>query len=134
MISTSRKFAVIQRTLNLNRETTIRPMISTSDKVAESAGRRSSASQKKLSSAQARMKAAAATGSISLQTRIASATRWIAMIGARRAKPRSASVVDIGRRLANADRNGGIGAVRLKLLDQAGVDETPIETPRLGAP
>ena len=108
MISTSRKFAVIQSTLNLNREIAIRPTIVSSDNAAESAGRRSSASQKKLSSAQARTKAIAATGSISLQIRIASAARWIAAVGASRAQPDSASVAENGSRFASADRKGGM--------------------------
>jgi hypothetical protein len=72
---TSTKVAVIISTLCLNCDSTIRMAISKSESAADISGRRNSTSQKKLSTPQARMKAARAAGSASVQSNTAKAAR-----------------------------------------------------------
>ena len=72
---TSTKVAVIISTLCLNCDSTIRMAINVRESAAAVSGRRSSTSQKKLSTPQARMKAARAAGSSSNQSNRANAAR-----------------------------------------------------------
>jgi hypothetical protein len=76
MIQTSRKFAVIEMMSYLSRDSRIRTTIITSDSAADTAGRRSKVSQKKLSRPQNRRKTAFRTIEASLQAMSASAARW----------------------------------------------------------
>ena len=79
-IHRSRKFAVIQIMSYLSRESRIRATIIASDSAAETAGRRNSASQKKLSRPQVRRNTAFGTMPTSLQAISASAAACSAAI------------------------------------------------------
>ena len=107
MIITSMKLAVMNSTRNLNRETSIRVMTRTSETAAESTGRRNSASQKKLSRLQVRMKARRGTSSNSLTAITASAAKCRAARAAMSSRRRNAGAVRAG---AGAGEAGGLGS------------------------
>ncbi len=88
MIHTSRKVAVIQMISYLSRDSRIKATIVTSDSAAATAGRRSSASQKKLTSPQVSRKTQLAITPPSLHTMSASAHRCKAATGPIRARTR----------------------------------------------
>ena len=133
MIITSMKLAVMNSTRNLNRETSIRVMIRTSDKAAESTGRRNSASQKKLSRLQVRMKARRGTSSNSLTAITASAARCRAARPAMSSRRRNAGagLAGAGGAAGRGSQNRGENMTTLTRARQRSADRTHAGTMRL---
>src|SRR5262249_30789422 len=104
----SMKLSVIQSTSYLNRDTTISVTSSANDSAADSAGRRSSTSQKQLTSAQLSTNTLIATASISLQSMMASAATWNAAAGTIRPIRSCASASGSVSRLAIDVSRGGM--------------------------
>ena len=133
MIRTSKKLIVIQRMSNLNRDSTMMSATSSSDSAAANAGRRSSTSQKPLSAPQVSRNSAVAE-----PVRLRSAhmherapQHGSATIAATPAERERASQIRIstdGQHVDDVRR-----ASWSKPLDQAGVDQQPVEAPRLRA-
>jgi hypothetical protein len=106
MIITSRKFAVIQMISYLSRESRMSTTTIASDSAADTIGRRSTASQKKLSRPHVKQKASFGTRPVSLQTRRPSAAKCRAAIRAIPSLPRGLSAA--AQRLVRDAREGGI--------------------------
>src|SRR5262245_11239260 len=104
----SRKLIVIQMISYLSRDSRIRTTISTSDSAADSAGRRVTASQKKLSRPQTRQKTTFGTKPTSLQSMRASAAACAAAISAMRRAPRRPTASGAAQRLVRVAMKGGM--------------------------
>src|SRR5262245_63617105 len=92
----------------LSRESRIRTTISTSDSAADSAGRRVTASQKKLSTPQQRKKTSCGTKPTSLQNMRLRAAACAAAISAMRSAPRRPTVSGAAQRLVRVAMKGGM--------------------------
>jgi hypothetical protein len=92
----------------LRRETRIRTTISTSDSAADSAGRRSTASQKKLSRPQTRQKTSFGTKPASLQSMRARAAACATAISTMRSIPRRPTASGAAQRLVRVAMKGGM--------------------------
>src|SRR5512145_350397 len=110
MIIRSRKFAVIQMISYLSRDSRIRTTMIASERPAATAGRRSSASQKKLSRPQVRQKTTLDTNAASLQTMRANAARCSAAINAMRSVQPEVTVSGAAQRLVREAMEGGMAS------------------------
>src|SRR2546425_834393 len=120
---TSMKLAVMDTILNLKRETSISNAISVNDMTTDSAGRLRIVSQTKLVRPQVRTNAAIGNNSISLQAITARAASWNNTISANGALLRSRMASVRLRRLAKAERIGGIGTLTLQMFVYSSINE-----------
>ena len=105
---TSTKLAVIQIMSYFSRDSRSSTTISASDSAAATAGRRSKASQKKLSRPQVSRKNTLGTTATSVHAISASAMRWSAATSRMCRKSRRATAPIAVRRLIRNDREGGM--------------------------
>ena len=113
MIITSRKLAVIRMMSYLSRDSRIRTTIIRSDSAADKAGRRSTASQKKLNRPQVRQKTTFGTKPTSLQIR-PSAARCSAAISAIGRVPRPVTASSAAQRLVRNAMEGGMATAHAR--------------------
>ena len=114
MIIRSRKLAVIQMMSYLSRDTRIRTTIIANESAPAMTGRRSKASQKKLSTPHVRQKMSFGTKPTSLQTMSDSAARCSAAISAIGNVPRGVTASGAAGRLVRNARDGGMAAARAR--------------------
>ncbi len=110
MIITSRKLAVIQMISYLSRDSRIRTTIITSDSAADTAGRRSTASQKKLSRPHVRQNTTFGRTATSLQNMRPSAAACSAAMSAVRKMPPGVAASDAAQRLVINAMEGGMAS------------------------
>ena len=109
MIIRSTKFAVVQITLYLNSETWISATTMASDSAPAMPGRRSSISQKELSTPQVRMNAPFCSGANSVASMMTSAAMWkVATRVTRRASRHVVAALAAAHRLVRYAREGGM--------------------------
>src|SRR5262249_61238147 len=108
MIITSRKLTVIQTISYLSRDSRISTTIIASDSAADTAGRRNTASQKKLSRPQVKQNTTFGTMAASLQSMRPSAATCSAAMSAHRRMPPGVAASDAAQRLVRDGKGGGI--------------------------
>src|SRR5438105_8606181 len=106
----SRKFTVIKRTLNLSSDNRTSTATIASEIPADPAGRRSRASQKQLSSVQARRKARRRSSPYSVTAMIPRATKWGSKATAILSAFRRDTALAMARWLLRNDSEGGMAA------------------------
>src|SRR5262249_8406794 len=110
MIIASRKLAVIRMISYLSCDSRIRMTITTSDSAADTAGRRNTASQKKLSRPQVRQNTTFCRTATSLQSMRPSAAKWSGVMSRIRRMPAGVAASDAAQRLVTNAMEGGMAS------------------------